>query len=181
MATAFDGVGMSQLGKESQYYGGTNPFREAMKGLKDFAIITGIQESGLQGFLNDLSKNKGVNKSISPADNGYSAARDAAIPPTTTTYDSANQNLPAQTQQVQEPVLQNNIPLQNQADNAFGLQSLLTPDPLKPRDSGMDQVAMQMAFAPPPQLNLPKYGKQPGGSGGGIDLGTIASIAKFFI
>lgn len=180
MATAFDGIGMGQLGKESQYYSGTNPFREAMKGLKDFTIISGIEKSGLREFLNDWTKNKGVDKSISPADNGYSAARDAAIPPTTTTYDSANQNLPAQMPLVQEPVLQNNVPLQNQAERAFGIQSFLTPDPLKPRDPGMDQVAIQMASAPTPQLNLPKYGKQPGGSGG-LDPATILSIAKFFI
>jgi hypothetical protein len=170
MATAFDGVGMSQLGKESQYYGGTNPFREAMKGLKDFAIISGIQKSGLQDFLNTMGKKEGQGV---PPPNALAAPVIPNAPPA----------VPVETPapQVTAPVIQEVMPIEKQAENAFGLQSLLTPDPLKPRDSGMDQVAMQMAFAPPPQLNLPKYGKQPGGGGGGIDPATILSIAKFFI
>lgn len=169
MATAFDGIGMGQLGKESQYYSGSNPLREAFKGLKDFAIISGIQKSGLQDLLNTMGKKEGQgvpppNASVAPV-----------IP-------NAPPAVPVETPmpQVQEPVLQNNVPLQNQADSAFGIQSSITPDPLKPRDPGMDQVAMQMASAPAQPLNLPQYGKQ-GGGGGGIDLGTIASIAKFFI
>jgi len=179
MATAFDGIGMGQLGKESQYYGGTNPLREAFKGLKDFTIIQGIEKSGLRGFLNDLTKEKEPYKGVSPANAGYSAARDGVIPPMTISYDSANTASQAPTQEITAPVIQD-VPLQNQADSAFGLQSLLTPDPLKPRDSGLDQTAMQMASAPAQPLNLPQYGKQ-GGGGGGIDLGTIAALAKFFI
>jgi hypothetical protein len=165
MATAFDGVGMGQLGKESQYYGGTNPLREAFKGLKDFAIISGIQKSGLQDLLNTMGKKEG--EGVPPPN--VSAA--PVIP-------NAPSAMPAETPapQVTAPVIQD-IPLQNQAESAFGLQSLLTPDPLKPRDPGLDQVAMQMASAPAQPLNLPQYGKQ-GGGGGGIDLATLA---KFFI
>lgn len=169
MATAFDGIGMSQLGKESQYYGGTNPLKEAFKGLKDFAIISGIQKSGLQDFLNTMGKKEG--QPVPPPN--VSAAPVIPNAPSPMTVET-----PAP--QVTAPVIQD-IPLQNQADSAFGLQSLLTPDPLKPRDPGLDQTAMQMASAPAQPLNLPQYGKQGGGGGGGIDLGTIASIAKFFI
>lgn len=169
MATAFDGVGMGQLGKESQYYGGTNPLKEAFKGLKDFAIISGIQKSGLQDFLNTMGKKEG--QPVPPPN--VSAAPVIPNAPSPMTVET-----PAP--QVTAPVIQD-IPLQNQADSAFGLQSLLTPDPLKPRDPGLDQTAMQMASAPAQPLNLPQYGKQGGGGGGGIDLGTIASIAKFFI
>jgi hypothetical protein len=165
MATAFDGVGMGQLGKESQYYGGTNPFKEALKGLKDFAIISGIQKSGLQDFLNTLGKKEGQgvpppNASVAPV-----------IP-------NAPQVLPVETlmPQVIAPTTEEVMPLQKQADNAFGLQSFLTLDPFKPRDPRMDPVAMQTASAPPPQLDLPKYGKQPGGSGG-----DLASIVKLFM
>ena len=167
MATAFDGIGMSQLGKESQYYSGTNPLREAFKGLKDFAIISGIQKSGLQDFLNTMGKKEGQGV---PPPNVSAAPVIPDAPPV----------VPVETPmpQVQEPVLQNVIPIEDQANKAFGISSLITPDPLKLRDSGMDQVAMQNTSTPAPQLDLPKYGKQPGGSGGGIDLATLA---KFFI
>jgi len=48
---------------------------------------------------------------------------------------------------------------------------------MKPRDSSLDQTPLQMASAPPQQLNLPQYGKQGGGGGGGgIDLSKIASL-----
>jgi hypothetical protein len=165
MATAFDGVGMGQLGKESQYYGGSNPFKEALKGLKDFAIISGIQKIGLQDFLNTMGKKEGQGV---PPPNATNAPVIPNAPPV----------VPVETLMplVQEPVLQDVMPLQNQADKAFGLESFLTPDPFKPRDSRMDQVAMQTASAPPPQLDLPKYGKQPGGSGG-----DLASIVKLFM
>jgi hypothetical protein len=165
MATAFDGVGMGQLGKESQYYGGTNPIREAFKGLKDFAIISGIQKSGLQDFLNTMGKkeSQGV-----PPPNASVAPVIPNAPPQMTVETPA--------QQMPQPILQNEVPLEDQANKAFGIQSLLSPDPLKPRDSSQDQVAMQMAFAPPQPMNLPQYGKQGGGSGGGIDIATIAKL-----
>lgn len=173
MATAFDGLGMGQLGRESQYYSGTNPFREALKGVKDFAIISGIQKSGLQDFLNGLTGKDTPYTGVSPADHGYNSARDAMIP--SMSYDTAPK---APEPDVTVPVLQDVNPLQKQAESAFGIQSSVTPDVLKPRNSSMDQAPLEMASAPPPQLNLPKYGNQ---GGGGIDLGTIASIAKFFI
>jgi hypothetical protein len=166
MATAFDGIGMGQLGKESQYYGGTNPFREAMKGLKDFAIISGIQKSGLQDFLNTMGKNEAQPV---PPPNASAAPVIPNAPPAMPVETSAPQVIPSITQE---------IPLQNQAESAFGLQSLLTPDLLKPRDPGLDQVAIQMTSAPAQPLNLPQYGKQGGNGGGGIDLATLA---KFFI
>jgi len=176
MATAFDGLGMGQLGRESQYYSGTNPFREAMKGLKDFAIISGIQKSGLQDFLNSATGKDTPYQGVSPAAHGYSAARDSMIPPMTSTYDAANAAPPAP--DVTVPVLQDVNPIQKQADSAFGIQSSVTPDVLKPRDPSLDQAPLQMASAPPPQMNLPKYDNS---GGGGLDLGTIASIAKFFL
>lgn len=174
MATAFDGLGMGQLGRESQYYSGTNPFREALKGLKDFAVVSGIQKSGLQDFLNNLGKDT-TSSGVSPAAHGYSAARDAMIPGMS--YDTQNTAAQAPAPEVVAPVLQDVNPLQKQADSAFGIQSSITPDSLKLRDTSLDQVPMQAASAPPPQMNMPKYGNQTNA----IDLATIASIAKFFI
>jgi hypothetical protein len=167
MATAFDGVGMGQFGRESQYYGGENPFRTAMKGLKDFTIVSGIEKSGLREFLNDLYKKK-EGQGVPPP----SAAVAPVIP-------NAPPVVPMETPipQAPQPVLQDVMPIEDQANKAFGISSLLTPDPLQPRNSGMDQVAMQMASAPPQPMNLPQYGKQGGGGGGGgVDFATIAKL-----
>lgn len=180
MATAFDGIGMNQLGKESQYYSGTNPFKEAMKGLKDFAIISGIQKSGLQDYLNDLGK-QDTYKGVSPADHGYNAARDQMIPPVTSTFNTSNTVPQASAPEESAPVLQDQNHIQNQADKAFQIQSFISPDLLQNRNPSLDQVQLQAAYAQPTALNLPKYGKQPSVDGGGIDPATILSIAKFFI
>lgn len=180
MATAFDGIGMGQLGKESQYYSGTNPFKEAMKGLKDFAIISGIQKSGLQDYLNSLNK-EDTYRGVSPSDHGYNAARDTMIPPVTSTYDTLNTASPVVVPEVSPPVLQEQNEIKNQADKAFQIQSFISPDLLQNRNPSLDQVQLQAASAQPTALNLPKYGKQLSGDGGGIDPATILSIAKFFI
>jgi hypothetical protein len=178
MATAYDGLGMGQLGKESQYYSGSNPFKEAMKGLKDFAIISGIQKSGLQDFLNSSTGKDKPAIGTSPTDYGYSAARDAMIPSVTSTMNAPSTVTP-NTPEVSAPILQNPDAIQDQANKAFGISSFVSPDAFKPRDPGFDQTPLQMASAPTQPLNLPQYGKQNGG--GGIDLAKIASIAQFFI
>ena len=55
----------------------------------------------------------------------------------------------------------------------------ISPDVLKQRDPAQDQIPMQMASAPPPQMNLPQYGKQ--GGGGGDALKVISTLASLFI
>lgn len=51
----------------------------------------------------------------------------------------------------------------------------VSPDVIQPRNMGQDQLAMDVASAPPPQLNLPQYGKQGGGGG------DIAQLAMKFL
>ena len=41
-------------------------------------------------------------------------------------------------------------------------------DAMQPRNMGQDQLAMDVATAPPPQMNLPQYGKQGGGAGSAL-------------
>jgi hypothetical protein len=167
MATAFDGLGMGQLGRENQYYSGSNPIREALKGLKDFAIVSGIQKSGLQDFLN---------KAGSKGDQAVPPPVSSAVP-----VNPAPMPAPSLASEVSAPVLQDANPIQKQADSAFGIQSSITPDTFK-RDASQDMTVLQttQAASPPPsnvgQGQMNKYGQ-----GGGLDLATIASIAKFFI
>ena len=51
----------------------------------------------------------------------------------------------------------------------------VSPDVMQPRNMGQDQLAMEVASAPPPQMNLPQYGKQ-GGGGGSSALSALSSL-----
>jgi len=167
MATAFDGLGMGMLGSERQYIKGGGPLSEAAKGLKDFAIVSAIQKSGLQEYLNKMGA-KG-DQAVPPPE-GASAAVNPALPPAPVPF------IP----EAPAPVMQAD-PLQNQADKAFGIQSSITPNLFQSRDTAQDQVAMQMQVSEPPT----NVGQQQMGKdipkGGGLDMGTILSLAKFFI
>jgi len=167
MATAFDGLGMGMLGSERQYIKGGGPLSEAAKGLKDFAIVSAIQKSGLQEYLNKMGA-KG-DQAVPPPE-GASAAVNPALPPAPVPF------IP----EVQAPVMQAD-PLQIQSDKAFGIQSSITPNLFEPRNTAQDQVAMQMQVSEPPT----NVGQQQMGKdipkGGGLDMGTILSLAKFFI
>jgi hypothetical protein len=167
MATAFDGLGMGMLGGERQYIKGGGPISELAKGLKDFAIVSGIQKSGLQEYLNKMGV-KG-DQAVPPPQNANAAVNPAPPPaPVSAVPETA------------APVMEAD-PLQNQADKAFGIQSSITPNLFQARDPSQDQVAMQMQVSEPPS----NVGQQQMGKdipqGGGLDLSTIASIAKFFI
>ncbi len=51
----------------------------------------------------------------------------------------------------------------------------VSPDVIQPRNMGQDQLAMDVASAPAPQINLPEYGKKSGGGG------EIAQLAMKFL
>lgn len=51
----------------------------------------------------------------------------------------------------------------------------VSPNVMQPRNMGQDQLAMEVASAPPPQMNLPQYGKQ-GGGGGSSALSALSSL-----
>jgi len=207
MATAFDGLGMGQLGSERRFMTGDNPLGSGLKALKEFGIMYGLEKSGVVGMLNDMGQAKKDMMSKYPG----LAPTNAAPPPATqnqpvppvvqsepvfqpevpdNTPSSVGQVLPidysSQPIQYDTPPLNpnNGMSVEDAADHSMGIKgSFLSPDTLKTRDPGQDQMATEMATAPPPQLNLPQYGKQGGGGGGGGGdmLSTIATLAKFFI
>ena len=55
----------------------------------------------------------------------------------------------------------------------------VSPDVIQPRNMGQDQLAMDVAVAQPPPLNLSQYGKQ-GGGGGGSALSALSSLFTLF-
>jgi len=56
----------------------------------------------------------------------------------------------------------------------------VSPNVMQLRNMGQDQLAMDVASAPPSQMNLPQYGKKDGG-GGGDALKILTSLATLFI
>jgi hypothetical protein len=63
-------------------------------------------------------------------------------------------------------------PIQKQADEAMGIKTgSVGPDLLQQRNPSQDQIPMQMASVPPPQLNLPQQ-QQGGGSGIGSQIAS---------
>jgi hypothetical protein len=172
MATAFDGIGMSQLGSERRFMTGDNPISQGLKGLKDFAILSAMDKSGLVGFLNNLGQSKkdmmGKYPGLAPAG--------AAVP--------TNQPMPVNPQAMpQQPPVNPSVSnpsgglfnnemqqksIEDAADEAMGLSkssSFISPDTLKTSNEP-DQVQQQVASGFPPPMQMPKYG----GNGQGINL-----------
>lgn len=195
MATSFGGLGLGQLGSESRFMGGDNALSQGLKAAKDFAILYGLDKSGLVGYLNDIGQAK---KDMMAKYPGLSSEKPSAVPtaavPTAAPVAIAP---PAQSSAIATPVAPpNTVPsadmapatvptttpelnlddLKKSADHSMGVNSFLSPDLLKPRDPALDQVATEMASAPPP-MQLPQYGHQ---GGGGINpMSVISSLASF--
>jgi hypothetical protein len=157
MASSFDGIGLGQMGFESQFMKGDNPLREAFKGLKTGLILQGLQASGLPALLN---KSTGTSGAVVPPAPTEAAAANTAVPP------------PVQST---APATPESPDLHNELDKEWGLQSSSTytgPNTFTPSPTATDTSMLQMASqpAPPPgNLNLPQYGKKQGG-GGGLDI-----------
>lgn len=156
MASAFDGMGLGQMGSESQFMKGDNPLREAFKGLKTGLILQGLQASGLPALLNKSSGTAG-----------------AVVPPAPTEAAAANPVVPPPVQNV-APASLENPDLHDELNKEWGLQSSSTytgPNTFSPSPTATDtsMLAMASQAAPPPgNLNLPQYGKKQGG--GGLDI-----------
>jgi hypothetical protein len=167
MASAFDGMGLGQMGSERRFMTGSNPFSEALKGVKDFAILSAIDQSGLQGFLNEVGKNKQPAGSAAPMQ-PYAVKPVMGIDPNAV-------NAPYMQAPVFNPAPMDQGPsLTDQANEAMGLKTSSTftgPNTFSPSPSATDTSMLAMASqpAPPPgNLNLPQYGKKEGG--GGLDI-----------
>jgi len=169
MATAFDGVGMGMLGSEKRFMTGENALADVFKGLKTGLTVKAIGESGLGDFLTGLTQ-----KSVPPP----TVQSMGGILGTTGSQGGVNP-FEADSNQT-APALDDDALHQEFNLNKISSQSFTTPDVLTARNSSQDQIPMQMASAPPPQINLPQYGKQ-GGGGAGSALSALTSLATLFV
>lgn len=169
MASAFDGIGMGMLGSEKRFMTGDNALADAFKGLKTGLTVKAIGESGLGDFLSGLTK-----KSVPPP----TVQSMGGILGTTGSQGGVN---PFEADSGQTAPVPDDDALHQEFNlNKISSQSFTTPDVLTARNSSQDQIPMQMASAPPPQVNLPQYGKQSGG-GGASALSALASLATLFV
>lgn len=201
MATAFDSIGMGQLGSERRFMTQSNPLSEGLKGLKDFAILSAIDKSGLAEYLNEVGKKSEDLKdkyktvpvgSVEPTQ-PYNIKPMLGISPSAYTDPYAQMN-------AQPPALQSspfggsffnsatqqqNKSIEDAADEAMGLSkstSFIAPAENIGSNQQIAESVLTRASqpAPPPnQMNMPQYGKKQGE--GMNPLTVLATIAKFFI
>jgi hypothetical protein len=182
MATSFDGIGMSQLGSERRFMTGDNPISQGLRGLKDFAILTAMDKSGLVGALNEMGQSKKdmMGKYPGLVPDGASkppAAQTQAVPPVTA-IESANppQNsnnlfggdlFKDATQQPQKSI-------EDAADEAMGLSkstSYTTPNQFNVADN-QSQDVLNRANQPvaPPGGMVGQDARKKESGGGGLDI-----------
>jgi len=180
MATAFDGVGMGMLGSEKRFMsqGKESPLaflagsllmpkKEKAVELPPFSIGT------LPSEQNAGAVPPPANASAEPVLPEAQNAPNAAIP------DNAGESEDhPDTQRAMED-LGFTTPVVDPKPLTVGPLSAISPDLLKARNPAQDQISMEMASAPPPQMSLPQYGKQ--GGGGGDALKMLSSLATLFI
>jgi hypothetical protein len=166
MATAFDGIGMGQLGSERRFMTGDNPLSETLKGFKTGLMVKGIGESGLGEFLGKI-----LQKSVPPP----SVQSMGGILGTTGSQGGVNPFEPDSSQTAPAP---DEDPLHQEFNlNKISSQSLTTPNTFNARNPSQDQTTLAMQTASPgvypSPMNLPQYGQNIGGSSG---LSSLLSL-----
>ena len=191
MASPFANVGLGMLGSEHSYMHGnlftdkkgnpnplglalaylTNPNNGNTVQLPPFSIGTLPTEVQGSAAPSDGNQSQPV---PAPSDNSAATAANSEVQPQIETSDAEEH---PETQKVLED-LGLSTPVQAPAPITGTPISGVTPDVLKPRNPAQDQLAGEMAIAPPPQMNLPQYGKQ--GGGGMNALSALSSLASIF-
>lgn len=187
MATAFDGIGMGQLGSERRFMTGDNPISQGLKGLKDFAILTAMDKSGLVGFLNDMGQSKkdmmGKYPGLSPAGAAQPPAVQAQPVSPVAPVDFSNQDsnpnvgnpfgggfFNNSTQQPQKSI-------EDAADEAMGLtksSAFTTPNQLNVADNQSQEVLNRASQPVAPPGGMVGQDARKRESGGGGEFASMA-------
>lgn len=204
MATAFDSIGMGQLGSEKRFMTQSNPFSEGLKAIKDFAMLSAIDKSGLAEYLNKVGQqNEDLkDKYKTPAPVGaavpnqpYAIKPIMAVDPNAMVAPYMGQtNLNQPTFQTNSPfgggVFNNSIQQQQKsiedaADEAMGLTkstSFITPSPTVGSNEQVAESVLSRAsqpVTPPNMMNLPQYGKKQ--DSGVNPLSILSTIATLLV
>jgi hypothetical protein len=195
MATAFDSVGMGQLGSEKRYMTGDNPISQGLKGLKDFAILSAMDKSGLVGFLNDMGQSKkdmmAKYPGLAPAGAAQPPAAQAqpVSPVAPTEFANQESNSNAGNPFAGVPFNNTDQPsqksIEDAADEAMGLSkstSFVTPNMLNAPDMQSEGVLNRASQpAPPPGgMMLPQYGQKKSDGGSQIAGAVLSILPKLF-
>jgi hypothetical protein len=199
MATAFDGLGMGQLGSEKRFMTGS-PISELTRMLPTALLGYGLLKSGAIDNLNDMFDPKKalqekIKGAIAPNPNagvindgtkGYKPSDYYEAEPIANSNQGAAAMLPppAVAQPVAPTSVAKPVPAQGNVPeiNADDLVKEIIPsfkssqNTLTPRDASQDIGMLQIAStpaAPPSPMNLPQYGQNGGGS-------ALVDLTKLF-
>jgi hypothetical protein len=180
MPSSFENAGLGMFGSERRFMsqGKDSPLRFLAGALlkpKENAIPLPPHDFATSSapVVPEVASAPTTNEAVMPPVLGESTAPVQQAPELTETSHPDTENLLKDLgfEPVSAPIKQQSIA----SDKLSGI----SPDVMKVRDSSQDQIPMQMASAPPPQLNLPQYGKQ--GGGGGDALKIMSTLASFLI
>jgi len=184
MATAFDGAGLGMFGSEKRF------MSQGLTNADGTPTTAGLI---LGGLLGKSTKEKPVKlppfsigtlpseQNLNPVPPPAQASAEPMPPsmPNAAVPDNAGESEDhPETQKALED-LGLTKPVIPQTNVTGAPLTSVTPDLLKPRNPAQDQLAGEMAIAPPQQMNLPQYGHQSGG-GGMNALSALSSLATLF-
>lgn len=182
MASAFDGAGLGMFGSEKRF------MTQGLTNADGLPTTAGL----ILGSLLGTKKEKKVELPPFSIDRTVPEIQNSSPPPANVAAEPVMPNTPNATIPNKTGEAEDHPDTQKAMEDlgfttlvvepkpvTTGPLSAISPDLLKARNSAQDQIPMGMASAPPPQMNLPQYGKQ--GGGGGDALEMLSSLAALFI
>lgn len=208
MASAFDGLGLGQLGAERKYTTG-GPIGELARMVPAGLLGYGLFKSGAVDNLNDMfnpqkilaDKIKGAvapemgvaindgTKGYQPSHNLWEAPPETAAEPVAPPQNAAAFLPPAP--DVSVPAAAPEKTIDDHVNDVIPRQSSSLPintsvaqNTLTPRDSSQDMAVLQMASGPavpPGGREMPSVGQQGSGGGGGIMKAIVPELFKLLL
>ena len=181
MASAFDGAGLGMFGSEKRF------MTQGLTNADGTPTTAGLILGGLLGTTEKEKKVElppfSIDRTVPEIQNSSPPpANVAAEPVLPETQNAPNAAIPDNAEESEDhPDTQKAMedlgfttPVVSPKPLTTVPLSAISPDLLKARNPAQDQLAMDVASVPAPQVNLPQYGKQSGG-------GDIAQLAMKFL
>lgn len=149
----FGSLGLGQMGGERSFMYKGGPLSNALSGLKDMAIIRGVEASGLQNFLNNMGVSRDDKTGAYTYKSPNAAPANAVPPPAAAPAAGAAPVppvAPAAPSVTPAPAQQTAPDADAQADTVWG-------GGFTPRNTQQDQLPQQFAMGvPPPMMDIPQ-------------------------